>query len=178
MGVWIQLESTALGLSKQRPSLGLRWVVVGKSLPECSQCPWVLARTAQGVCVLTLQASSNPKEPWRAPVVLLGLVLWLQSLMQCWGNRQSQQRGLLDVRSPSPCMEGGGVGTGRDAQRGLAANVWDSFYFVLTFWLLISVCFLSVWSVSLFMCVQVCMNVCGGQKSMPGVLSCCVGHTG
>lgn len=28
------------------------------------------------------------------------------------------------------------------------------------------------------MCVQVCMNVCGDQKSMLGVLSCCVGHTG
>ena len=106
-------------------------MVVGKSLPECSQCPWVLARTAQGVCVLTLQASSNPKEPWRALVVLLGLVLWLQSLMQLWGNRQSQQRGLLNVRSPSPWT--GGIGTGRDAQRVLAANVRDSFYFVLTF---------------------------------------------
>lgn len=48
-----------------------------------------------------------------------------------WGNRQSQQRGLLDVRSSSPWT--GGIGMGRDAQRSLAANVQDSFYFVLTF---------------------------------------------
>lgn len=64
-------------------------------------------------------------------MVLLGLVFWLQSLMQRWGNRQSQQRGLLDVRSSSPWT--GGIGTSRDAQRVLAADVRDSFYFVLTF---------------------------------------------